>query len=923
MEDTVDLGVEGLSPAVYVGAGGSANVFAARVVGSGQEVAVKLLRASADSAKERERFQRERETLNLLSTHDGIVHVVDAGVTDRNEPYFLMPLMEGSLQDRIDSEGALHWETATQLIAEVADTIEFAHSQKILHRDLKPGNILLDTAGVPRVADFGIAKLLDSNVSKSSKALGTPSFMPPERFKAVEATEASDVYGLGATLAALLTGNAPFLTGENDTDAAVMMRVMSEEPAPLSDAGIPGPIAAVVTRSMAKEPSERPESAAEFANLLRTATIDAGGAAAAGPVTVAIPRRDLTIPEFTPLAPSEDDEKKKPVLLLAAAAFVLLIGLGGAAFALTQTGGDDPVEVEVAGVDEVAGTDDDNDAEAGAASSGGDEESANTAGSGDSGGLDGESDATGAAIDGQDENDEDGDTAETAGQDGATGATDGNDGGDGGEDTGSTTGGNETGDPVGGETNEEENEGKTPDTVAPPVTKAPDPKPTACSSVSQSSVEVGDKVTFSNCSRDATGYSWNFGDGTTSSSKSPSKSWTTAGSKTVRLTATGPGGTHTYSITVTVTSTPPPPVEPSACFTAGSYSLETGDTVSFSNCSKDATSYKWSFGDGSSSSLANPTKSWITAGSKTVTLTATGAGGTDTETRTFTVTAPAVKPTACFTVNNSNPVVNNDSVTFSNCSKDATSYSWKFGDGTTSSQTSPSHTYNQVNTYTATLTATGPGGTHSTTKTITVKNQDRLVNDPPQAENISCQNISATQERWSWDVYGRVDDYVMVLTNGSTQSMGRSSGFTTANGTLKAIRSDRDGLETTRTIGSASTYGCTGWVEPTVPSPTGVSCYFSNFQANDDNTNWKSWTSHWSWSVHPDVDSYIVVFDTTGARVNVGKSGSFTATDVKGFRDGSQIQQIIAVAGGTESQARILTSCGSEGGGPTWKDFPG
>ena len=913
MEDTVDLGVEGLSPAVYVGAGGSANVFAARLVESGKEVAVKLLRASADSAKERERFQRERETLNLLSTHDGIVHVVDAGVTDRNEPYFLMPLMEGSLQDRIDSEGALHWETATQLIAEVADTIEFAHTQKILHRDLKPGNILLDTAGVPRVADFGIAKLLDSNVSKSSKALGTPSFMPPERFKAVEATEASDVYGLGATLAALLTGTAPFLTGENDTDAAVMMRVMSEDPAPLDDAGIPAPIAAVVTRSMAKEPAERPASAGEFADLLRTATIEAGGAAAAGPVTVAIPRRDLTIPEFTPTPVAADEEdEKKPVLLLAAAAFVALIAIGGAAFALTQ--GDDTTPLATDDVTTTSiGTEVLDETETADGGAGVDEDLANeSAIDGSETSADNEDSTAGT----------DGDDADATSTDGGdNGGDQGTDGGDDGNGVDGNTGDESTDGGDGGNTGDGNTDGggEEPVEIIPPE---PDPAD-ACFSVKKSSVEVGDPVSFTNCSSDATSYSWSFGDGTTSSQSSPSKSWATAGSKTVRLTATGPGGSDTRTTTVTVSETPPPPVEPTACFTASPSSVETGESASFNNCSSDATSYSWSFGDGTTSTQANPSKSWTTAGSKTVRLTATGPGGTDTATRTITVTATAAKPSACFTVNNSNPVVNNDSVTFSNCSEDATSYSWTFGDGSTSTHTSPSHTYNQVNTYTATLTATGPGGTDSATRTITVKNQDRLVNDPPQAENISCQNISATQERWSWDVYGRVDDYVMVLTNGTTQSMGRTSGFTTANGTLKAIRSDRDGLETTRTIGSASTYGCTGWVEPTVPSPTGVSCSFSNFQANDDNTNWKSWTSHWSWSVHPDVDSYIVVFDTTGARVNVGKSGAFTATDVKGFRDGSQIQQIIAVAGGTESQPRILTSCGSEGGGPTWKDFPG
>ncbi len=887
MTKTVDLGVEGLSPAVYVGAGGSANVFAARILETGQEVAVKLLRASADSDKERERFEREHETLSRLSTHDGIVPVIDAGVTDRNEPYFLMPLMEGSLQDRIDNEGALEWETASQLIAEISDTLDFAHANSVLHRDLKPGNILLDTAGVPRIADFGIAKLLDSNVSKSSKALGTPSFMPPERFKAVEATEASDVYGLGATLAALLTGTAPFLTGENDTDAAVMMRVMSEEPAPLSDAGIPGPIAAVVTRSMAKEPSERPGSAAEFASLLRTATIEAGGAASLGPVTVAIPRRDLTIPEFIPLAPSEDDEKKKPVLLLAAAAFVLLIGLGGAAFAFTQQGGD---TTPLATGDDVTTTSIGTEVEG--------ESLTADEGAGSTDGLPADASTEGSETGG--DTDGDGDNAAIGdGQDGGTDDAGSNtgDGGDNGDD-GTETGGT---DDTGGES--ATGGGEEPVEIIPPE---PDPAD-ACFSVSKSSVEVGDAVSFTNCSSDATSYSWSFGDGTTSASASPSKSWSTAGSKTVRLTATGPGGTDTRTATVTVSDTPPPPVEPTACFSANPTSVETGEKVSLSNCSSDATSYSWSFGDGTTSASASPSKSWTTTGSKTVRLTATGPGGTDTATRTISVTAPTTPPEACFTASTTN-IDAGDSVSFSNCSEHASSYAWNFGDGGTSSHTSPSHTFSSDGTFTVRLTATGDGGSDTATRTITV-NKVNVIDPKLVPEHITCTTLGESEWSWSWSTLPAwVDDYVIEFSGGSTTSVGRQPAAYQTTRVVTRIIAVKDGNWSPANVPACPPYDAGG-----PDAPSGVSCRFSNFRYVDD--LW-TWTETWSWSDDPSVHHYEVVVNVNGSNTTLSSGrGTYTTDPSNGQpNSGRSVKQIIAIDEHGNRATRGVSPCGNEGG---------
>lgn len=593
MSGTVDLGIEGLSPAVHLGAGGSANVFAARVLETGEQVAVKLLRASADSDKERVRFQRERETIDLLSSHDGIVHVIDAGVTDRHEPYFLMPLMEGSLQDRIDNNGALDWETAVQLVAEVADTVGFAHSQKILHRDLKPGNILLDDDGVPRVADFGIAKLVDSSVSKSSKALGTPSFMPPERFRAVEATEATDVYGLGATLVALLTGNAPFVTGANDTDAAVMMRVMSEEPPALEDHGVPDTIAGLVTSSMAKDPDDRPASAAEFAHLLRTASLDSGAVPSEGPVTVAIPRRDIEIPALITVVPEEEsDEERRPLWMAfaAAAMFIAILGVGSlVALNLRDSSGADLADggldanAVIAGeqVDVDANTDDGSGAADGG--SGGDEGGGDGAG-GD--GASGENAALGTEdIDGEIVTEVAGD-GESEPQIAGPSTTD-----SGAAESNETTGQTEsTAGPVATQpktattqvtpttqptattkatqtTRPTATTGRTgttqpTPTTQPSVTTAPViPAPVASFTASAYTVEEGDSITFTSTSTgQITSTAWRFGDGGTASGSPAWHTFSHDGSYTVVLTVTGPGGSHTASRTITVND--PPTVTP-------------------------------------------------------------------------------------------------------------------------------------------------------------------------------------------------------------------------------------------------------------------------------------------------------------------------------------------------------------------------
>jgi len=266
------LGIAGIGDGALIGAGGSAVVFAARTE-DGTPVAAKLLRISAVDERARKQFDREAAALKRLSAHELIVPVLGTGITDRGEPYLLMPLLEGSAQQAIDDHGPLPWREALSLILLVCDAIDFAHSKNVIHRDIKPANILLDAQGRPYVADFGIAKLVDETQAMSSQVAATPSFAPPERFRGDAASRQSDVYSLGATYYALVNGKPPFTTGQTESPEAVMRRVLDETPIELAHAelGVPGPVSDVITRAMSKQPTDRPQSAWEFAKALKHA----------------------------------------------------------------------------------------------------------------------------------------------------------------------------------------------------------------------------------------------------------------------------------------------------------------------------------------------------------------------------------------------------------------------------------------------------------------------------------------------------------------------------------------------------------------------------------------------------------------------------------------------------------------------------
>ena len=196
-----------------LGAGGMGVVYKARQVSLNRVVALKMIRsAEFASAEEMQRFRYEAEAVAQLD-HPRIVPVFEVGEWD-GQPFFSMGYVEGqSLKERL-AEGPLPNSDAAELIRSIAEGVAYANARGVIHRDLKPGNILIAGDGQPRITDFGLAKQAeaDSGVTKTGQAVGTPSYMPPEQAlgKADLIGPASDVYALGAVLYCVLTGRPPF-----------------------------------------------------------------------------------------------------------------------------------------------------------------------------------------------------------------------------------------------------------------------------------------------------------------------------------------------------------------------------------------------------------------------------------------------------------------------------------------------------------------------------------------------------------------------------------------------------------------------------------------------------------------------------------------------------------------------------------------
>ena len=259
-----------------IGTGGMSEVYRATDSLLGRDVAIKMLRPEmARDVNFRERFRKEAQNSGRLN-HPNIVAVYDTGEADEDGmaiPYIVMELVHGrTLRDLVREDGPLSPREAAQVLIPVAHALQASHDAGIIHRDVKPANIMITNTGQVKVMDFGIARALDDSTSamtQTSAVIGTAQYLSPEQAQGKPADARSNVYALGCVLYEAVTGHAPF---EGETPFAVAYQHVQEEPNAPSESLDPDSLTptervnldAVVLTSMAKDPMDRYQSAQEF-----------------------------------------------------------------------------------------------------------------------------------------------------------------------------------------------------------------------------------------------------------------------------------------------------------------------------------------------------------------------------------------------------------------------------------------------------------------------------------------------------------------------------------------------------------------------------------------------------------------------------------------------------------------------------------
>src|SRR5580692_10346033 len=219
-----------------------------------------------DEEKEfRLRFVHEAHAAGRLH-HPGIVAIFDAGENpETHDPYIVLEYVAGEALNRILArEKKFPPARALQLAEEIAEALDYAHAQGVIHRDIKPGNILVTEAGQAKIADFGIAKLNLAHFTVPGHLLGTPAYMAPEQLSGEGVDGRSDLFSLGVILYAMVTGHSPF---PGNSATTVCSKVANREPMPASalDLERPRALDAVISRASAKDPDARYQRSSEFA----------------------------------------------------------------------------------------------------------------------------------------------------------------------------------------------------------------------------------------------------------------------------------------------------------------------------------------------------------------------------------------------------------------------------------------------------------------------------------------------------------------------------------------------------------------------------------------------------------------------------------------------------------------------------------
>jgi serine/threonine protein kinase len=297
-----------------LGAGAMAEVWLARDTQLDRLVALKRLRGDADPL----RFEREAHAVASLS-HPNIARLFDYG-SEEGRPYMVFEYLPGgTLEDRLAAGGLLEDAETERIATEVAEGLAHAHDRGLIHRDLKPTNIVFDEEGRAKITDFGIARMSGADtLTDAGTLVGTAAYMSPEQASGEPVTPASDVYSFGVLLFRMLTGRLPF---ESPNAVDLLRRQLHEPPPPVAEVrpGAPPELAAVAERALAKDPAERPPDGSALRRLLAGAI----AATIGGEATQVLPR---------------PTQRRRSPWLVALIALPLLI-LAGAAVALVATHG--------------------------------------------------------------------------------------------------------------------------------------------------------------------------------------------------------------------------------------------------------------------------------------------------------------------------------------------------------------------------------------------------------------------------------------------------------------------------------------------------------------------------------------------------------------------------------------------------------
>jgi len=283
--------IPGLGELRLLARGGYATIYRAAQGSVGREVAVKVENRMLDDEHDQRRFLREAHAAGRMSSHPFVVDLFDAGVTDDGRPFLVMELCAESYADRM-KRGVLIASEVRELGIKLAGVLADAHDLGVLHRDVKPANVLVSTFGEPALADFGLAILVELRDPTVNLEILTPAYAPPEMFDRARPAPSADVYSLCATLYALLTGAPPRWREEAMGGIAALLELFAE---PIPDVpGAPRALVEVLRDGMDNEPERRPTARELISRLKELEHADG---------TVPGPRRPDAADEPTESAP--------------------------------------------------------------------------------------------------------------------------------------------------------------------------------------------------------------------------------------------------------------------------------------------------------------------------------------------------------------------------------------------------------------------------------------------------------------------------------------------------------------------------------------------------------------------------------------------------------------------------------------------